>query len=104
MNLARVIGTIWATQKAPGFEGLKMLLVQPVTGEGQPYGKQLAAFDSVGAGAGELVYYVDQYEACLAFPERRLTPIDAAIVGIVDRVDDASAQVLGDGSRGEAGA
>ena len=104
MNLARVIGTVWATRKHPGIEGLKMQLVQPVTGEGKPVGRPLAAFDSVGAGPGELVYFVDQYEATLAFPDRPLTPIDVAIVGIVDRLDDDSQRVLGAGGRGEAGA
>ena len=34
MNLGRVIGKVWATQKHPGSEGLKMLLVQPITAEG----------------------------------------------------------------------
>lgn len=104
MNLARVIGTIWATRKHPRTEGLKMQLIQPLTGEGKPFGRPLAAFDSVGAGQGELVYYVEQYEATLAFPDRPLTPIDTAIVGIVDRLDDDSEQVLGGPDRGEAGA
>ena len=36
MRLARVIGTIWATRKESGTEGLKMQLVQPLTGEGKP--------------------------------------------------------------------
>ena len=104
MNLARVVGTIWATRKHPGTEGLKMQLIQPLTGEGRPTGGLLAAFDSVGAGPGEMVYFVSQYEATLAFPDRPLTPIDIAIVGIVDQLEDQSAEVLGGESRGEAGA
>ncbi len=104
MKLARVIGTVWASHKHADLEGLRMQLVQPVTGEGRPSGRPLAAFDAVGAGVGELVYFVEQYEATLAF-DRPLTPIDCAIVGIVDRCDDASAEVLGPGGgRGEAGA
>ncbi len=103
MRLARVIGTVWASHKHPGLDGLKMQLVQPLTGEGRPSGRPLAAFDSVGAGPGELVYFVDQYEATLAF-DRPQTPIDCAIVGIVDHLDDESARVLGDADRGEAGA
>ena len=95
MNLARVIGTIWATRKGPDLDGLKMQLIQPLTGEGEPFGRVLAAFDSVGAGPGELVYFVTQYEATLAFPERKLVPTDVAIIGIVDRVDENAAYVLG---------
>ena len=104
MILARVIGTVWASQKHPGFEGLKMQLIQPLSGDGKtPAGPPKAAFDSVGAGPGELVYFVDQYEATLAFPELSLVPLDAAIVGIVDTLTERGAEVLQDG-RGEAGA
>ncbi len=109
MRLARVIGTVWATRKHPGMEGLKMLLIQPVSSDernsgGTVGGGALAAFDSVGAGEGELVYYVEQYEATLPFPDRQLVPLDVAIVGIVDRVDDESERVFSSPDRGEAGA
>ena len=87
MILGKVIGTVWATRRAEGLEGTKMQLVQPITGEGKPVGRPIAAFDSVGAGQGETVYYVLQYEATLAFPDRKLVPVDASIVGIVDRLD-----------------
>jgi ethanolamine utilization protein EutN len=103
-RLARVIGTIWGTRKVAGTEGLKMQLIQPLTCELKPDGGVLTAFDSVGAGQGELVYFVSQYEATLAFPERPLVPIDQAIVGIVDRLDDEHERVLGSPDRGEAGA
>lgn len=105
MNLARVIGTVWATRKAQGLDGLKMQWLQPVDADGKPFGRPRAAFDAVGAGEGELVTYVTQYEACLAFAERPLVPVDFAITGIVERVDDGAARVLrGAGGRGEAGA
>lgn len=103
MNLARVIGSIWATRKSPGLDGLKMLLIQPLTGEGEPFGRVLSAFDAVGCGPGELVYFVTQYEATLAFPERTLVPTDAAIIGIVDRVDESAAYVLGPNGGGDVG-
>lgn len=103
MNLARVIGSIWATRKGENLDGLKMLLIQPLTGEGDPFGKPLAAFDSVGCGEGELVYFVTQYEATLAFAERKLVPTDVAIIGIVDRVDENSAYVLGPNGGGDVG-
>ena len=104
MKLGKVIGSIWATRKAQGTDGLKILLVQPVTGEGKPFGKTLSAFDAIGCGEGELVYFVEQYEATLAFPDRPLTPIDVSIIGIVDTLEDQSAEVLASADRGEAGA
>jgi ethanolamine utilization protein EutN len=95
---------VWASRKVDGAAGLKMQMIQPLTCELKPDGGLLAAFDSVGAGQGELVYFVSQYEATLAFPERKLVPIDQAIVGIVDRLDDEHERVLGSPDRGEAGA
>lgn len=103
MNLGRVIGSVWATRSHAGLTGLKMQLVQPLTGEGKPAGAPLAMFDAVGAGPGELIYFVTQYEATLAFADRRLVPTDAAITGIVDRVDDESKRVLGGDDLGKAG-
>jgi hypothetical protein len=70
-----------------------MRLVQPLSCEQTPNGDPLAVFDPIGADEGELVYYVLQYEATLAYPD-----------GLVDRVDDMSEQVLGGDDRGEAGA
>jgi microcompartment protein CcmK/EutM len=81
-----------------------MRLVQPLSCEQVPNGDPLAVFDPIGADQGELVYYVLQYEATLAYPDRKLVPTDAAIIGLVDRVDDMSEQVLGGDDRGEAGA
>jgi ethanolamine utilization protein EutN len=104
MRLARVIGSVWGTKKPEGFRGLKMLLIQPLTAQLENDGRPIAACDSVGAGQGELVYFVSQYEATLAFPDRPLVPIDQAIVGIVDRLDDDTAQVLGAEDNGRAGA
>lgn len=104
MNLGRVIGTVWASQKLKGFEGLKMQLIQPLSGDGSPLGGTRVACDSVGAGVGELVYTVDQYEATLAFPALKMVPIDCAIVGIVDHLQDESKRVLDGTDRGEAGA
>ncbi len=86
MDLARVIGTVVCTQKDVGLDGRKLLLVQPVTVEGQDTGRPLVAIDAVGAGAGERVFYVTGREASFAFiPDH--VPTDASIVGIVDRVD-----------------
>ena len=53
MQLARVVGTVVATQKHRTFEGAKLLLVQPLTLDGQPRGTALLAVDSLGAGVLE---------------------------------------------------
>jgi len=81
--LARVVGTVVCTRKEPGLTGIKLLLIQPVTPERKPAGKPLVALDSVGAGAGEEVFYVRGREACFPFLPAEV-PADAAIVGIID--------------------
>ena len=86
MNLAKVIGTIWATVKDEHLEHSKIQLIQPLTEEGKKMGRPVAAVDTVGAGQGEIVFFVTSREASLMYPEPLLTPVDTAIVGIVDRV------------------
>ncbi len=85
MLLGRVIGCVWATAKNPSLEGLRLLLVQPLTPELKKTGKRLVCADSTGAGAGELVYWVRGREASMPFLPKQV-PADATIVGIVDEV------------------
>jgi ethanolamine utilization protein EutN len=87
MILARVVGEVVSTIKRPQFEGAKLLILQPETPEGTPIGTSLLAIDSVGAGRGELVIAVLEGRAAGEALGRKLAPVDAAIVGIVDGLD-----------------
>ena len=87
MILGRVVGEVVSTQKRPQFEGAKLLIVQPETPDGTKTGNSLLAIDSVGAGRGELVIAVLEGRAAGEALGKKLAPVDAAIVGIVDRVD-----------------
>lgn len=87
MQLAEVIGTLVATVKADGLEGVRFLVVQPLDRDRVPKGRPVIAADAVAmAGPGELVYVVGSREAALAMPEP-FVPVDHAIVGIVDHVE-----------------
>ncbi len=87
MQLARVIGTVVATQKYTGLQGIKFLIVQPLDKAQQPAGEPVVAADATSqAGPGELVFIVGSREAAQALPET-FVPVDHAIVGIVDDVD-----------------
>jgi len=87
MQLARVIGTLVATRKCQGLEGVKFLIVQPLDRNQQPDGQPVVAADGTAqAGPGELVFIIASREAALALPEK-FVPVDHAIVGIVDEVD-----------------
>ncbi len=85
MFLGRVVGCVWATAKNAPMEGVRLLVVQPLTPELRPTGKRLICTDAVGAGAGELIYWVRGREASFPFLPKEV-PSDATIVGIVDEV------------------
>jgi ethanolamine utilization protein EutN len=86
MHLGRVIGSLVASTKVPGLDGIRFMLVQPLNRDQVPEGEPVVAADAVAmAGEGELVYFVASREASLALPEK-FVPVDHAIVGIVDQV------------------
>jgi ethanolamine utilization protein EutN len=88
MQLGRVIGTVVATMKYEGLEGIKLLIVQPLDRHQEPEGRPVVAADAVHmAGPGELIYFVGSREAAQALPET-FVPVDHAIVGIVDAVEE----------------
>jgi ethanolamine utilization protein EutN len=87
MQIGRVVGTVVATQKNRKLEGAKLLLVQPLTLEGEPRGTALLTIDSVGAGVGEKVLVVIEGRAAGDALGRKAAAVDAAIIGIVDSVD-----------------
>ena len=99
MQLARVTGTVVATEKVPGMTGIKLLLVQPLDRDLKPIGSQVVAADAVHmAGPDELVYIVAAREAAQAMPDP-FVPVDHAIVGIVDAVTELDGgPALEDGS------
>ena len=90
MQLAKVIGTLVATQKYTGLEGIKFLIVQPLNKHQQPEGEPVVAADATAqAGPDMLVFIIASREAALALPVN-FVPVDHAIVGIVDEVDTVS--------------
>lgn len=87
MQIARVIGTLVATQKHRSLIGAKLLLVQPLTVDDAPRGTPLLAIDSVGAGVGEKVLIVLEGRAAGEALRKKAAPVDAAVIGIIDQVD-----------------
>jgi ethanolamine utilization protein EutN len=95
MKFAHVIGTLVATTKYEGLEGVKFLVVQELDRDLKPVGDPTVAADGTAqAGPGMLTYVVASREAPLALPVT-FVPVDLAIVGIIDEVDkpDISRQI-----------
>lgn len=85
MKLGRVLGTMVATIKAKDMDGLKLLIVRPLTAELCDDGTPFVATDaSAQASTGDLVTYEASREAALLH-HPRLVPVDHAIVGIVSQ-------------------
>lgn len=83
MIVAKVMGLAVATLKHETLKTTKLLLVQPADASGNPTGELFLAVDLVGAGEGELVV-VSQGSSARAVTGQNSSPIDAAIVGILD--------------------
>jgi ethanolamine utilization protein EutN len=92
MFLAQVTGSVVATQKVASITGYKLLTVEPLRVDPGNrnkligVGRTFVVIDAVGAGQGEMVLIV-QGSSARMLPEAEKLPIDAAIIGIVDRVN-----------------
>jgi microcompartment protein CcmK/EutM len=86
MQIARVVGTVVATQKHRKFVGAKLLLVQPLNVDDTPRGSAVLAIDGVGAGVDEKVLVVMEGRAAGEALGRTAAPVDAAVIGIIDSV------------------
>jgi ethanolamine utilization protein EutN len=87
MKLGKIVGRVVSTKKLPCFDGLALLLVQPLDQHQKDAGSVLVAFDTVKAGEGDLVFFEAGKEAAQANPNGWFNPGDAAIIGIVDAVN-----------------
>ncbi len=91
MFIAKVTGSLVATQKAATMTGHKLLVVEPyrLDEKGRsslvPTGRTLIAVDTLGAGEGQFVLITQGSSARLT-PETKTLPIDAVVIGLVDTV------------------
>lgn len=93
MQLGRVVGTVWATQKDPKIESMKLLVVETLDHRNRPTGAYAVAADAVGAGIEEVVLIATGSSA----RQTRATegkPIDAVVMAIVDSWDVAGEVVF----------
>ena len=92
MNLGRIVGTVVATRKDPSLMGVRLLLLQPLTEDLKNTGDIIVAADPMSARTGDIVMWVGSREASLAL-ENKFSPVDAAVVGLVDRLGSLNVEV-----------
>lgn len=86
MKLGKVIGNVVCTQKVDSFQGIKLLLVQPLDENLKQIGDPVVACDTVQAGINDIVFYEGGREAALGL-QNWFNPSDLTIMGIVDQVN-----------------
>jgi ethanolamine utilization protein EutN len=92
MFVAKVTGSVVATQKVASMVGYKLLTVEPLRVDPATRdklvstGRTFVVVDTVGAGQGEMVLIVQGSSARMT-PETEKLPVDATIIGIVDTVN-----------------
>lgn len=89
MIIARIIGTVVATQKDERLSGKKLLIVKPINLDGTDQSGYVVAVDTVGAGFRERVLVVAGSSARLAEGNKDC-PVDSAIVGVIDSFEVSS--------------
>lgn len=87
MIVGIVTGSVVATEKHYKLEGRKLLLVQPLDLKGMPKGGTVLAIDGVDAGEGDRVLVVQEGRSASMVSGRLESPLDAAVVAVVDRVE-----------------
>jgi ethanolamine utilization protein EutN len=85
--IGKVVGDVVATQKTPSHVGRKILIVQPLQLDGSDRGEAVLALDSVDAGVGDRVLLVTEGFSAMTAVGRPNSPIDMAVIGIIDTVD-----------------
>jgi ethanolamine utilization protein EutN len=86
MFLGKVVGTVWSTKKTPDLEGVRFLIVHPIDLDKEPTKNIVVVADRLGAGVGEVVLCAYGKAARSAIGNQEMS-IEAAVVGIIDRMD-----------------
>lgn len=93
MFLGRIDGKVWATIKEERLRGIRLFIMQPLDEDENPQGETMIVVDTIGAGEGDLVYWVNSTEAGFVLDDP-LIPSEASVVGLVDRLDVDRSQFI----------
>jgi ethanolamine utilization protein EutN len=84
MQIARVVGQAISTVKHPTLGGWRLLVVQPLTGDGEADGEPLLAIDRLGAGTAHLVIVSNDGAGAREMMGARNSPVRWMVLGVCD--------------------
>ena len=84
MQLGRVVGHAVATVKHPSLHGWRLLLVQPLNGDGTEDGEPLLAIDNLGAGLENLVILSNDGAGAREMVGSKTSPVRWMVLGMRD--------------------
>lgn len=93
MIIAKVIGNITSTVKDEFYNGVKVLVVQPVSAEGEEKGRSFLAAEtnhSIGAGIGDTILVLVEGNGARQVSGNQTAPVHSVALGIIDEVDHES--------------
>lgn len=94
MMIGTVVGTVWSTVKDDTLEGVRFLVVQPFTLQGES-AETIVAVDRLGAGIGERVLVVVGRAARHLIGRGHDIGFQCAVAGIVDRMELSDGRMIG---------
>ncbi len=94
MFFATVVGDVVSTHKNERLVGKRLLLVRRLTLQMKPEGAEIIALDVVDAGVGDNVLVVQEGSSARKIFDDPWIPVQAVIVGVLDRVDIGGRNIL----------
>lgn len=94
MYLATVVGDVVSVHKNERLQGKRLLLVRRLTLDAKPEGIETIALDVVDAGVGDHVLVVQEGSSARKLFDDQWLPVQAVIVGVLDRVDVRGRRIL----------
>jgi ethanolamine utilization protein EutN len=95
MHVCTVVGNVWATKKDDTLQGLRLLVVQPLTADGELSAETMVAVDPLGAGIGERVLVVHGRAARYLIGRGHDVGFQTAVAGIIDRMELENGRSIG---------
>ncbi|NUM36755.1 MAG: EutN/CcmL family microcompartment protein [Candidatus Brocadiae bacterium] len=87
MILAKIEGTVVATQKNSHLQNNRLLVAQPVDVAGKAIGTSFVAMDVVDAGVGDLVLVMKEGGSARIIFQDNEIPLQSVVVAVVDNLE-----------------